>query len=250
MVLLAGIDLAWTRHHESGVCMVEMNGASVRVVELGTRIVTPDGLASHLAAFGEPIVAAVDAPLVVTPVRTAERDLGKVFGAFKASAHSANLGLLTSTGRMAGPKLADQLSAHGFSLDPTNIPPSPGGRHAVEVYPHAAHVRLFNLTERIPYKQKAHRPVSCRRKQFEVYQGFLAGLLGRNLPGLLENAYLRGRLAPEATLARGAALKRLEDELDAITCMYVAFHAWKHGSAGLEVFGNATDGHIAVPRIA
>jgi len=247
MVLLAGIDLAWTRRHESGVCVVEMNGAGVRVVELSARVVTPDGMAAELAGLGDAVFVAIDAPLIVTRGRRAEHELGKAFGAYKASAHSANLELLIKTERMAGPMLADELAASGFSLDPTNIPPSSGGRHAIEVYPHAAHVRLFDLKERIPYKQKAHRPVGCRREQFEVYQGLLAGLLRRDLPGVLESAYVRDRLAPAATLVGGAALKRLEDELDALTCMYVAFHAWKYGTAGLQIFGNATDGHIAVP---
>jgi predicted RNase H-like nuclease len=250
MVLLAGIDLAWTETHETGVCLVEMNGAGCHVVELSARVVTPGGLAAKLAGLGDVVFVAIDAPLIVTPERRAEHELGKAFGAYKASAHSANLELLIKTERMAGPMLADELAASGFSLDPTDILPSSAGWHAIEVYPHAAHVRLFDLTEHIPYKQKAHRPVGCRRKQFGVYQGLLAGLLGRDLPGLLESAELRGRLAPAATLARGAALKRLEDELDAITCMYVAFHAWRLGSAGLDVYGSVRDGYIAVPRAA
>ena len=249
MVILAGIDLAWTSYRESGICIVEFRAGEFRNLELGARVVTPSGLAAALTDMSPDVVAAIDAPLVVTPRRDAERSLGTVFGAFKASAHSSNIELLRRTGRVAGPELGVALTEAGFSLDPGALEPEPVGRHAIEVYPHAAHVRLFGLHERIPYKRKKGRNVAFIRYQLRRYQDLLADLLDSTMPGLASQPEVEHVLDHEETGAKGAALKRLEDTLDAVTCLCVAFHAWRFGAAGLEIYGNAEDGHIAVPRV-
>ena len=248
MVVFAGIDLAWTAQRESGVCVVDFENDRAALRSLEAPVVDAGRLAADLASLGDDVVVAVDAPLVVTPLRVAERELGHVFSRYHAGAHSSNLTLLETTGRMAGPHLGTALANSGFSLDPFALAEGSAGRHALEVYPHAAHVRLFDLEERIPYKRKSGRRVGFLREQMVAYQGFLTCLLERNLPDILRFPEMGARLAPAATLVRGAALKRLEDELDAITCMYVAFHAWRRGVDGLDVFGSAMDGHIAVPR--
>lgn len=248
MVILAGIDLAWTPHHESGICLVSLVCGKPSLMSLDARVVSPAALAAELDSSGPAVVAAIDAPLVVTAARTAERELGHIFGRYRAPAHSASLRLLESTGRMAGPYLGRLLEAAGFSLDPWALLPASAGRHALEVYPHAAHVRLFGLDERIPYKRKRGRDMAFVRGQLQRYQALLLDILRRDLPGLTDDSRVGARLDPAATCARGAALKRLEDELDALTCAYAAWHAWVCGSSGLELFGNAADGHIAVPR--
>jgi predicted RNase H-like nuclease len=54
---------------------------------------------------------------------------------------------------------------------------------------------------------------------------------------------------PDAAVQHsGRTLKDIEDRLDAAACAVAAFHAWKFGAAGLEVFGDVQNGYIAVPK--
>jgi predicted RNase H-like nuclease len=50
-----------------------------------------------------------------------------------------------------------------------------------------------------------------------------------------------------AAAPSGAELDRLEDELDAYVCAYVAVYYWTHGSARCRVVGDAESGYIVTP---
>ena len=148
---------------------------------------------------------------------------------------------------MAGPALADALVGRGFSLDTRGLLAGHPGRYVMEVYPHAAHVRLFGLQERIAYKRKRGRTVAETRRGLTELQRRLSRLLGATVPGVLEDAEVRAALAPGAVEVRGRALKRLEDVLDGLTCAYAGWHVWRFGAGGTEVFGDQARGCICVP---
>lgn len=245
--MFAGIDLAWTPHHESGLCILRLADGDVELLALEARLVTPAALAETLAVLGLDVVASIDAPLVVGPGRTAERLVARAFGRYRASAHSASEALLTSTGRDAGPRLAAELCARGFVLAPAALAARAPGRFAFETYPHAAHVTWFRLDERIPYKRKPGRTVEGCREALRILQAHLAAAFARELPAALPP--LEAVLDPAATLARGAALKRLEDQLDAVTCVLGAFLAWRDGLGPGDVLGDGESGYVAVPGL-
>lgn len=244
MAVFLGLDLAWTPHHETGICAFDEDG---QLLALETRVATPEQFADLACAFGDDVVVAVDAPLIVTPLRSAEREVARAFARFRASPHQANLELLRSTNRMAGPDLYTRLLGRGFRCEPALAGSGPGGRHVMEVYPHAAHVRLFGLEERLPYKRKKGRTVGFMRVHLRRYQECLRSLLVAELPPLLADPAVEALLAPGSVDCRGRSLKQMEDMLDALTCAWVARHAWTYGSAELEVFGDE-HGHVAVPR--
>ncbi|MFN0095287.1 MAG: DUF429 domain-containing protein [Dehalococcoidia bacterium] len=249
MPLIAGVDLAWTSHHDSGLCLVELNGAGeVRLIELAATRVLPEALAETLAGQRD-LVAAIDAPLIIGPNRTAERELGRRFGKYKASAHSANEALLVGSGRDAGPRLARGLVARGVSLDPTLITPQAAGRFAFESYPHAQHVVLFRLDQRIPYKRKKGRDTAFIREQLRVFQAHLGRALGAEWPALAGLDAVQRVLAPGAPEARGTALKALEDQLDALTCVLAAYLAWRDGLTAADVLGGPGTGYVAIPGL-
>lgn len=244
MAVFLGLDLAWTPHHESGICAFDEGG---RVLALETRVATPEQLADSACSFGDDVVVAVDAPLIVTPLRSAEREVARAFSRFRASPHQVNLGLLRSTNRMAGPNLYRCLAERGFQCEPTLVRPRTTGWHVMEVYPHAAHVRLFELPERLTYKRKNGRTVDFVRVHMRRYQDFLRFLIADELPALVAEPAIQSLLAPGSVHRRGRSLKQLEDMLDALTCAWVARHAWLHGTEGIEVFGDE-HGHVVVPR--
>ncbi len=243
MTTFIGLDLAWTPHHETGICVIEGHGHAARLVVLEARIGTVEWFAQLCCSFGEDVVVAIDAPLIVGPGRRAERELAAVFGAAKASAYTASPAFLARMNGMAGPDLAALLRTRGFQVVPSALIPRAGGRVAVEVFPHPAHVELFGLAERIPYKKGR---IAERRAAFALYQDYLRALIAREIPGLLDDTRLLDVLSRVAAARKGKALKAVEDQLDAVTCAYVAHHCWL-APGSFRVFGDDGNGAIVVP---
>jgi len=247
MPTFIGLDLAWSAHRESGVCLFEGDSPEdLRCTRLEAAVCDTQALADEVAAVEGPVVVAIDAPLLYTPERWAEREVARRFGRYKASPHQAHYAV--RQGYTAGIDLGKALAARGLVLDPA---PLLGGdrtvRTAVEVFPHTVHVRLFGLAERLPYKPRGGRSVAFRREVMQEYQRHLRALLERAAPGVLGSDDVRRALAPEtAASARGAALKRLDDTLDGITCAVAAWLLWRQPD-GWETIGDLT-GYIVAPR--
>jgi len=176
MPVFTGLDLAWTPHHETGICVLEGNGCSVRLVQLDCRVETPNGFAQFCSDFGGDVVAAIDAPLLVGRERAADRELGAVFGCYKAGAYSANTSFLEGMNGLAGPELAQLLKASGFVLEPSQLTLGARGRFALEVFPHPAHVVLFGLAERIAYKETPTCPAPRWPQSVSAVSGCFAGV--------------------------------------------------------------------------
>lgn len=245
MTVFVGLDLAWTPHHESGLCVIEGDASHARLLALEARTGTPEEFAELCCASGSDVVAAVDAPLIVEPGRRAERELATVFGRARASAYTANMAFLTKMNGLAGPNLSRLLVGRGFQACPSRCTARASGRFLFEVFPHPAHVELFALEERLPYKKGR---LQARRTAFAAYQGHLRTLLAVEMPEVLADARVAALLSPASLLAAGRALKSVEDQLDALTCAIVAHHCWRHGPEGFRVFGDEATGTIVVPR--
>ncbi len=246
MATFIGLDLAWTSHRESGVCWFEgESGAELRCTRLEAAVCETERLAEELAAVDGPVVAAIDAPLLYTPARDAEREVARRFGRYKASPHQAHYAV--RRGATAGIDLGEALAARGFTLDPAPLLRGERGRFAAEVFPHTVHVRLFGLSERLPYKPKGGRSVAFRREALQRYQEHLRSLLARQTPRVLDHPDVRRALAAEtARNARGASLKRLDDTLDGLTCALAAWLLWRVPERW-EAIGDL-NGYIVAPR--
>ena len=246
MTFLVGLDLSWTGRNETGLCVLESSGDGVLLVRLDATVWPVDSLAEYLGGLCVAVTVAVDAPLVRTAQCTAERELARAFGRYKASAYNANVDFLTRKGLLAGPELGETLRARGFALDPLAISPFADGRHAFEMYPHAVHVVHFKLHERLKYKKG---PLPLRREGIHDYQRLLAALLKRDLPAVAASPSVLAAFDGGGPVLGARQLKHLEDTLDGLTCAYAAWRAWREGLHPCEVFGNATDGHIVVPGL-
>ena len=246
MATFIGLDLAWTAHRESGVCWFEGETPDdLRCTRLEAAVCGTGSLADEIAAVAGPVVVTIDAPLLYTTERWAEREVARRFGRYKASPHQAHYAV--RQGYTAGIDLGEALAARGFDLDPTPLLRGKRGRHAVEVFPHTVHVRLFSLSERLPYKPKGGRSVAFRREVMQRYQGHLRDVLEREAPGVLDSGDAQRALAPAtAAEAKGAALKRLDDTLDGLTCALAAWLLWKR-PGDWETIGDL-DGYIVAPR--
>lgn len=112
------------------------------------------------------------------------------------------------------------------------------GRFQIEVHPHAATVQLFGLDQIVKYKRGTLtvRVAGLAR---------LRSLLLERMPKLTPALVLHN--IPDVP-ASGAELKALEDQLDAITCAYVAANWWYSGKERSDVLGDAESGYIVVPK--
>ena len=193
----------------------------------------------------EPAVVAIDCPLAV-PNRSGLRDcdvlMNRFSRRFEAGVYPENRHTLGRYDGLRGERLAASLAAQGFSLDPR----SPAERTVIEVYPHAAMVTLFGLTRTLKYKTRQNRGYAQRWEELARLQRHLAGLRTANPSFPIDDAILR---QPPRVL-RGAALKRLEDTLDALVCAYVGLVYGANGFRACAVFGNRDEGHIVVPMTA
>ncbi len=246
MPTFIGLDLAWTSHRESGICWFEgESAADLRCTRLEAAVCNTERLADELAAIEGPLVVTIDAPLLYTPERWTEREVARRFGRYKASPHQAHHAV--RQGYTAGIDLGQALAERGFVLDPAPLLRGELGRYAVEVFPHTVHVRLFGLSERLPYKPKGGRSVAFRREVMRQYQCHLRKVLEREAPAVLDSEKVRRVLAPDAAAAaKGAALKRLDDTLDGLTCALSAWLLWREPDRW-ETLGDL-NGYIVAPR--
>jgi predicted RNase H-like nuclease len=146
MPTFIGIDLAWQsdRNH-SGGAVLEGDQSAVTLREVSSGL----GTLADVEVFidrnaGSDTVVAVDAPLVIENLdgqRPCETEIGRRFGAADASAHTSNLKLYPNARSV---QFAQDLESRGFLHCPRPHAPTLGRRWFFEVYPHPAHVVLFD----------------------------------------------------------------------------------------------------------
>jgi predicted RNase H-like nuclease len=240
-VRVVGVDLAWASRNRTGLCVVEdghvLDSACVRSDDEITAWIRERAPGDVLVAF--------DAPLVVTNRcgrRACETVIASAFARAHAGPYPANLTLLRDHVRAR--HLARRL---GLSVAPRAVRRRPL-RAAIEVYPHPALVVLLDRPDRLPYKARPGRSLAVRHAALcELAEGLER--FKRADPPLDVTTSPRWRPLAAACQARlsGAALKRLEDELDAYVCAYIGWYhlAWA-GRRSLTV-GDGTHGYIVVP---
>ncbi len=244
MPTFIGLDLAWTTKNESGICWLEGDSReNLRCTRLESAVRDTEVLADEVAAVEGPLVVTIDAPVLYSLERDAERKVARIFGKYKAGPHQAHYAV--RRGYTAGIDLGKALAGRGFALDPGPLLDGDRSeRSAVEVFPHTIHVRLFHLEERILYKKGR---VAQKRTGLQEYQGHLRALIEREAPNLLNHPDVECALDAEtAKNAQGKSIKRLDDTLDGLTCALAAWLIWKEPERW-EMIGDL-NGYIVVPK--
>lgn len=190
------------------------------------------------------LTIAIDAPTIVPNdigQRPCERTLQQMFGKQNAGPYPANRRRLSTCngGVPRGCELSElfqkDLGAIEGLLDVRH-----SGVSVLEVFPAPATVRLFNLPKAIAYKKKKGRSwESCR----EGLSSYLSHLQQLDDPALILEVPLAVRDE------KGVALKKIEDQTDAMICAYIAGLAWLYGPARIEMIGNLEDGYVVVPTV-
>lgn len=235
-VKLAGIDLAWHGSRPSGLALGRLSQHRLVVDVLSSDVFSNDALCRQLEEF-QVVGIAIDAPLIVTNqsgMRDCEKQIGKLYGAKRASCHTANLTLFPQA-------LSVQLSQ---DLQQRNYQHITGKHWQIEVYPHPAIIELFELDYRLAYKKGN---IAERKAGQLLLATYLVGLDNRlpfklNLPSNLSVALTKH----EIDQLKGEQLKHNEDKLDALECLVVAA---LHSLIQTQVIGDAQTGYIVVPMI-
>jgi predicted RNase H-like nuclease len=238
----AGVDLAWGRRSGTGLCVVESGQALS-----STRLVDDESLLTWLGPhIGGACLVAFDAPLIVTNPsgrRPCERKISRCFGSAQASAHSSNLGMPSFRDGGRAARLARSLK---LSVDPVFTPQMAISR-AIEVYPHPATVALFDLPFTLKYKARRGRTLDTRRAAFRELVRLVETLDQADPPLDVTSSPRWAHLAGGVEVAGASELDRLEDELDAYLCAYIALYYWTHGLSRCRVVGDTADGYIVTP---
>ncbi|WP_258724836.1 DUF429 domain-containing protein [Cellulomonas sp. NS3] len=235
-----GVDLAWGPRARTGLAALDERG---RLVASGA-VRSDDEIAAFVAehASGE-VVAAIDAPLVVpnpTGRRRCEALVTAEFGRFHAGAYPAN-----RSNPLFDPPRAQTLARRfGWTTDP-GVVPGAGTSVAIEVYPHPATVLLFGLATVLPYKARRGRDLESRRPAFRALLDHLERVCDDPLRLSASPRWAELR-AVVAGAVRASELERVEDEVDAVLCAYLAW-LWGVRDPRMRVLGTGDEGYIVVP---
>jgi predicted RNase H-like nuclease len=245
-ITFIGVDLAWQSDKNPSGIVVARGSISGAALVYCSSDITPlqnvvDCIISHSKSN---TVIAIDAPLIIdneTGQRPCEKSIGQKFGKYHAAAHSSNLKRYPDPG---GVRLAQYLEEKGFSHSPNPTTDKlRTGRWFFEVYPHPAHVVLFDLDRIIKYKKGR---VAEKRRGLQKLCQHLKKLVGAD-PPFLQNEKLKKLLQKNVEELRGKSLKQYEDNLDALLCAYLALFYWRWGEEKNEMIGDLKSGYIINP---
>ena len=228
-----GIDLAWGERQRTGLAVLDDAG---RLVHLSS-VHTDEEIRDALAPYDGPVLAGIDAPLIVTnPTgsRIAEQELNRDFRSFEAGAHPSNTGKPEFANGTRGARLCRLLR---LDMDPR----SGRERRALEVYPHPATVVLFGLRKTLKYKDKRGRTLDTMRAELLLLMTHLERIVPMNRAWQALRADVEGA-------TRKSELGRAEDQVDAVVCAYVALFAARWPER-VTTYGDFERGYIVTPTL-
>jgi predicted RNase H-like nuclease/ppGpp synthetase/RelA/SpoT-type nucleotidyltranferase len=237
-----GVDLAWGQQRPTGLAVLDDRGRLVHVSMEGDDDSIVTALEPYVA--GDCLVA-FDAPLVVANAsgnRPAEAALNRDFARFDAGAHPSNTGRAELADGPRGARVAGRL---GLDMDPM----SRSRRRAIEVYPHPATVALFRLGRTLKYKHKAGRSLAELKAELTRLVELLATLREAPVPLHLDGSgEWRALVEAVRSADRKSELRRVEDQVDAVVCAYVALFADRQPEL-TTTYGDYASGYIVTPTL-
>ncbi|MEP6815079.1 MAG: DUF429 domain-containing protein, partial [Marmoricola sp.] len=237
-----GVDLAWGERRPTGLAVLDERGRLLHVSAASNDETILATLTSYVE--GDCLVA-MDAPLVVTnPTgnRPCEAELNRDYRAFEAGAHPSNTGKPEFREKPRGARLAEALA---LDIDPDSKKP----RRAIEVYPHPATIALFRLGRTLKYKDKRGRSFDELRVELQRLMGLLESLEQAATPmHLSHRAAWKDLVAQVEAASRKSELRRIEDQVDAVVCAYVALYAEREPEH-TTTYGDLATGYIVTPTL-
>ncbi|MFN8420225.1 MAG: DUF429 domain-containing protein [Anaerolineae bacterium] len=247
-----GIDLAWSARNDTGIAALRWSESDRAAHLIDCRLArTDEDILTAVKSVDYPnIVVAIDAPTVVPNRegrRPADSKISAAFRRFHAGAYPANRRLLaTHQGeQVRGEVIARRLESELQIIHRAEINPRAAIRQCFEAFPHPAMVVLFQLERTLPYKARVARSLADRLTAFAEYHRLIRDQLTALEPAVQITDSFVTLLADLPRTP--AALKRHEDQLDALLCAYIALYYWYWGAERCYIFGNFHEGYTVTP---
>ena len=245
-----GIDLAWGAHPTGVAHLVGPvpdgpdSGTPWRLLESRTvpGIRALDAWVGQRLPADAPAWIAVDAPLVATnpagTQRAADLALTRDFRRFRVFCMPVD-----DRHARRGVELRAAFAERGIGHASPGATAGATRRGVFETFPTAAQLSLFDLSRPLRYKRGT---TDMRREGLRALQMRLAMFEDAAVP-IEETGAWRTLLRRDPMRLRGAEMKALEDELDAVLCALVAALAWR-APRRLLTYGDLQQGAITVPH--
>ena len=235
-----GIDLAWMgERNSSGMACGVIQSNRLQITEIHSGVVGLRAIKNILERQHHMTGVAIDGPLIMrnnSGSRPAERALSKRYAKHWASCHPSNLKLYPNP---ISVQLSEWLLDRGIQhlADPAQQ------RWQLECYPHPALIELFSLDKRLAYKKG--RVLKKKSGQMQLAELLLSLKFNQLLRLVIPEKYQVIFDPFYISELKGAALKKNEDALDAVVCLYIA-GLYAIGQS-FKVFGDVEEGYIVVP---
>ncbi|WP_395376724.1 DUF429 domain-containing protein [Marinicella sp. W31] len=237
---LVGIDLAWMgERNSSGLACGVIQSNRLHVTEMHSGVLGLRAIKNILERQHHMVGVAIDGPLIIRNAsgsRAAEKALSKRYAKHWASCHPSNLKLHPNA---ISVKLSEWLLDRGIK----HLGNPAVQRWQVECYPHPALIELFSLQKRLAYKKG--RVLKKKSGQMQLAEMLLSLNFNRQLRLVIPEKYQVMFDPFYISELKGAALKKNEDALDAVVCLYIA-GLYAIGQT-FHVFGDVEEGYIVVP---
>ncbi|MCT0252859.1 DUF429 domain-containing protein [Synechocystis sp. CS-94] len=246
-----GIDLGW-RSGESGLCRLQLEstptGDRLGIEDITCRLSLEDIFAwlDGGVKVTDGAMVAVDAPTIIpnaSGTRLPDRLTHKYFGKYHAGCYPANLARPFATRTIT---VGNLLEERGF-LHAPDIESQRQGRYQIEVFPHPAMVKLFQLERIIKYKKGN---LAQKKRGLRELQSHITEVLPQLTPALELTLPPGIELWRSPEELNGKQLKHLEDQLDSLICAYIGAHWWYWGRERNWVLGDQASGYIVVPTLS
>lgn len=232
--VILGIDLAWGRKMPDACVPLIMEGEDLII---GSPSYTHGDAALLETVDGycttdTQVLIALDAPTLcqnTTGSRPVDKECNQHFRKYEAGCHPVNLNLC------ARPlELAETLEGRGF----LHTWKTEESRILMEVYPHPAMIRFFQLEKTIKYKRGT---VAQKKSAFQEYQALFSEWLEKEWSPLpLPSTFTDALSEPWS--------KETEDILDAHLCAFIGL--WHLKGKGSQVLGDDQTGFMVIPNPA
>ncbi|SUK04888.1 Uncharacterized protein conserved in bacteria [Staphylococcus agnetis] len=239
-MIFIGIDLAWTPHKETGICVLSQSG---EVLTLCADSYSIEDIIRIITSYHPPLSIGIDAPLIVkneTGAREAERLLMKTkIHGYRQYAFIANRHFLKKTyGEIRGEILLHALKEAYPDL---TLHLSKTKTHVIETFPTSITCGLF--PEYFPFRYKQKRHVSFNQS-IQGLQTLCDCLLSQKGPYTLYGCNSLKNI--DWTNLTRHTKKHIEDQLDALLCAYGLYTLFHDLSTPL-LCGVPEDGAIVIP---